>query len=185
MPTQGHHPRATLQAPQPRTLTHHPFFSRRVVPHHQHHGAAGNERKGHGQGWCWALPPCIPRAVPERLLPQSLGVGHSPRPVDVQVPAAGREEGESQCEPLGRHCHGHRSTELGHCSGNGSGKHHSAPASQHPAIPTARPCPEQSPRHGMQHSVEQQLPPQAHRCCSSSAWQRRPRCLGPLTCCTC
>lgn len=72
-------------------VTHHPLLSRRVVSDHQHHGAAGSERrKGPGQGLAWANS-TVPGPLYDllvRLLPQRLGVGHSPRPVDVQVPAA-------------------------------------------------------------------------------------------------
>lgn len=72
-------------------VTHHPLLSRRVVSDHQHHGAAGSERrKGPGQGLAWAnsTAPGPLYDLLVRLLPQRLGVGHSPRPVDVQVPAA-------------------------------------------------------------------------------------------------
>lgn len=72
-------------------VTHHPLLSKRVVSNHQHHGAAGSERrKGPGQGLAWANS-TVPGPLYDlllRLLPQRLGVGHSPRPVDVQVPAA-------------------------------------------------------------------------------------------------
>lgn len=72
-------------------VTHHPLLSRRVVSDHQHHGAAGSERrKGPGQGLAWANS-TVPGPLYDlllQLLPQRLGVGHSPRPVDVQVPAA-------------------------------------------------------------------------------------------------
>lgn len=88
MPVRGHRPPATLQA---LPITHHPLLSRSVVSDHQHHRAAGSERrKGPGQGLVWvnstAPGPLCDLLV--SLLPQRLGIGHSPRPVDVQVPAA-------------------------------------------------------------------------------------------------
>lgn len=101
IPTRGHH----LHAPRRHySITHHPLFSRCVVSDHQHHRAAGGERrKGHSQALVWvdsAVPmPCqcdsyrsvlALGTVPGRLISRSLRL---------------MEEKESRCEPVGRCCH--------------------------------------------------------------------------------
>lgn len=74
-------------------LTHHAILGRCVIPDHQHDGAAaGTEEEGRlawapeqGGGQCVRGPG---RLEGEGHSPECLGVGHCPRPVNVQVSAA-------------------------------------------------------------------------------------------------
>lgn len=96
-------------------IAHHPLFGRCIVSDHQHHGAAGSERrKGHSQGLAWVDSATLGTpmscqcesyrsvlalgTVPGRLMSRSLRL---------------MEEKEGQCEPTGKCCHQCHSSRAG------------------------------------------------------------------------
>jgi len=92
--TCGHRLRASPQALPHRSPP--PLQQERCLRPPASQGSWKQEEEGaqSGLGLGGLHHPGTPHTTPVRLLPQRLGIGHSPRPVDVQVPAAdGGERG--------------------------------------------------------------------------------------------